>query len=652
MRYYLKVRKELKEKGTAYNASAGEIIETVLTQVESLWKKASIPTISHKRGKDILWSYHDKYRLLLKPYQSRKCTESYKRKIELFKTQSHKLFDVASCKCLVLPDCRCEKRFKVPHSEHEFLSDQRTSHKMYIGSVDKATTNTLAKREQRKLKDKSRCKQMEDSSFVNRCNRTIDDRRESADVDSSSISAEESECELYSSNQTPSLVLKVNEKKKSKHRIDLPTLAVTCDRYGISDRASAAIASAVLTDVGFISKEDRTRVIDRSKVRRERKRKREMLQLQAQNHTLRGLYFDGRKDNTMISKLEGKSYHRRMEPEEHYSIVAEPSSLYLGHITPPNSTAKGIEEALTGFLAEKKVVTDNFDVVGCDATVTNTGRLGGVIRLLEKRFCKPLQWAVCMLHINELPLRHLFMHLDGTTTGPQSFCGPIGKALKDVERQPVVKFAAIHSILPDMPSKDLSTDQRYLYEITTAVVEGRCPEGLSQRDPGKISHSRWLTTANRILRLYMSTEEPSQALKELTTFVVKVYAPVWFNIRNKPYFTCGSWHTWNMIRLSRYMSVELKTIIDPVIQRNAYYAHPENLLVGMISDESRYVRLLGYRRILKARATKHSEIRKFEIPRLDFDAESYMDLINWQDVKLTEPPAVVRLQTRDITEYF
>ena len=39
----------------------------------------------------------------------------------------------------------------------------------------------------------------------------------------------------------------------------------------------------------------------------------------------------------------------------------------------------------------------------------------------------------CLLHINELPLRAVFTSLDGPTTGPKSFEGPIGKEVVQVK---------------------------------------------------------------------------------------------------------------------------------------------------------------------------------------------------------------------------
>ena len=129
----------------------------------------------------------------------------------------------------------------------------------------------------------------------------------------------------------------------------------------------------------------------------------------------------------------------------------------------------------------------------------------GIIRLFELHLGWPLHWLVCMLHGNELPLRHLFTVLDGKINGPQCFTGDIGKELKDYESKVIVQFNPIPGNLPPVDANILSTDQKYLYEIHTAVSTGIIPEGLASRSPGCLNHARWLTTANRLLRIYVST---------------------------------------------------------------------------------------------------------------------------------------------------
>ncbi|GBN15307.1 hypothetical protein AVEN_6594-1 [Araneus ventricosus] len=59
---------------------------------------------------------------------------------------------------------------------------------------------------------------------------------------------------------------------QSQNRLDFPTLAKECDRYGISDRAAASFASAVLQDIGIGHEGEASHVIDRNKIRRQRKK--------------------------------------------------------------------------------------------------------------------------------------------------------------------------------------------------------------------------------------------------------------------------------------------------------------------------------------------------------------------------------------------
>ncbi|GBN86475.1 hypothetical protein AVEN_229860-1 [Araneus ventricosus] len=59
---------------------------------------------------------------------------------------------------------------------------------------------------------------------------------------------------------------------QSQNRLDFPTLARECDRYGISDRAAASFASSVLQDIGIVHEGKTSHVVDRDKIRRQRKK--------------------------------------------------------------------------------------------------------------------------------------------------------------------------------------------------------------------------------------------------------------------------------------------------------------------------------------------------------------------------------------------
>ena len=68
-------------------------------------------------------------------------------------------------------------------------------------------------------------------------------------------------------------------------------------------------------------------------------------------------------------------------------------------------------------------------IVGANGTASTTGKHNGCLRGLEELLNKPLQWIVCLLYTNELPLRVVFGVLDGSLSGPDTFVGLIGKKL-------------------------------------------------------------------------------------------------------------------------------------------------------------------------------------------------------------------------------
>lgn len=312
-------------------------------------------------------------------------------------------------------------------------------------------------------------------------------------------------------------------------------------------------------------------------------------------------------------------------------------------------TGKAIADSIFTFFTKNELDLTKLLVVGCDGTAANTGWKSGVIRCIELKLGRPLQWFICQLHANELPLRHLFTKLDGATSGPQLYSGPIGKLLEKCTDLPVTGFSAIP--VPNMPvllketENSLSTDQKYLYQICQAVSSGSCPQDLSNRNSGKMAHSRWLTTANRILRLYVATPNPSTQLIQLAEYVVKVYAPVWFSIKKDSSFKHGPNHVYQLIEYSRCLSSDVKRIIDPVIQRNSFFAHPENLLLAMLYDNRPHIKELGLRRIIATRKNSKPGLRIFKVPKLNFEARYYTDMIVWSESQVTSPPVL-----KDITD--
>lgn len=95
----------------------------------------------------------------------------------------------------------------------------------------------------------------------------------------------------------------------------------------------------------------------------------------------------------------------------------------------------------------------------------------------------------------------------------------------------------------------------------------------------------------------------------------------------------------------------MKDIIDPVIQRNAYFAHPENLLIAMLLDEQESIRKQAMNCILQCRKNNTKKgVRKFVVPKLNFNAKHYTNLIDWNKTTITEPPLTKNLNYDQLME--
>ena len=640
------VRKEMKgNNGKDYPVSV--IASEVAEKVQAIYKRALIPCVTKKRMIAKVKEYHQTFRSIMKSYQSKKNSAAFQTKLEKFKDESKKLFDFASCKCKDLENCNCSKELKIPVMERSFMKDQRTDRKMYIGNCDLRATKLLRKRSLRR------------EGHLNLAQKTVERRLELPDfiketVQGFSDSDEDSSDQdfVLTGHKRKSFETVLKSPQNSK-RPRLLNLALACERTGVSDRSAAMISSSVLQDYGIISADSFEDVIDRNKIRRSKNDIRKEVNAFAKNNAseIQSLYFDGRKDQTLINEKKGDSYHKKNIMEEHITLMSEPGSNYLGHVSVSQGTSECITKAIWDFFEDKDCFTDSIQAIGCDGTAVNTKTKGGIIRLLETKLGRPLHWFICQLHANELPLRHLIKTLDGKTTGPRGYTGEIGKQLEECEKYSVCDFDAIETSMPrlsDEAKDELSCDQKYLYEIIRAVETGHVSERLANLYPGKMAHSRWLTTANRIMRLYVSVKNPFDTLKNIAHFVSTVYAPGWFIIKMNSHAVNGAKNLQKILKLCCNLSEDIFAIVKPVVQRNAYFAHPENILIAMINDERSYIRELGWRRILKAKKMGYKGIRRFKLPHLVFESTDYVNMINWQENEITEPPLCKKLTNTEI----
>ena len=686
-----------------------QMLEPVLEELADLWKKASIPTITKRgieRAVTKLWE-HSKQGL--KNEQSKTQAQE----------ENQKLFDICACKCPQISciqarcqahacddihlDCKCDSSSRVPRREIKFLFDQRGPRKMLMSGLDRKVTQSLKRSfekaeafEAQQEKEKKWRKEEEENNAV----ATREFFAEEAEGE------EKDDVEDQEKND-PTFGLdgpkSADPGPKTRNTHALPKTGAACDRWGISSNAAADLVNSFAIDMGMLTDSNKsTMTTDKAKIDRWRKAGRKKANTERKkaigSKDISGIYFDGKKDFTLtMVEKNGKPYPRKVI-EDHYVMLGEPENVYLGHEVP--YSGHGISIGLRLFRSLKaKNLAAKMIVAGADGCNVNVGNNEGALVYLELLLGKPLHWFICMLHGCELPFRALVRKLDGGTSGPLSLKGPIGSSLgEELTEEPVVNFRSIPN--PDFPtvaeedSYELSKAQRYTYRMCHAIMSGEMPPGLADEEPGAYHGARWNTLANRLMRKYVSTPRPSRNFRKLIHSIIHHYAPSWFQIKTHPRCVDGPKNLYKMVEYQRKLEPDLQKEVQTVMQRNAYFAHPEAILLSMLADSDEEVRSQAVNTIMTIRmksdqaradlceedngwgvdeededeeeppegedddafrldpsedhAISNSKVRKFVLPKVNFNATSYTELIDWESAKLTEPPFTLDFKEADL----
>ncbi|KAF2902013.1 hypothetical protein ILUMI_04178 [Ignelater luminosus] len=172
------------------------------------------------------------------------------------------------------------------------------------------------------------------------------------------------------------MFISTNVTKKKRKIQSLKNLSSFCHRYAISDRAAAAIAS---------------------------------------DYYKSGLQRAGQKLPLETLTEDQEEKYRLTSVEKHISILREPGSIYVAYAVPNQGTAKGLKFAIHEMLTCKQpMFLQDTVAIGCDGTVTNTGKYGGVIRLLEKRLNSGLFLPQELKKVVDLVIKRntFFAHLE------------------------------------------------------------------------------------------------------------------------------------------------------------------------------------------------------------------------------------------------
>ena len=95
----------------------------------------------------------------------------------------------------------------------------------------------------------------------------------------------------------------------------------------------------------------------------------------------------------------------------------------------------------------------------------------------------------------------------------------ISKSLIGCEKLGDVKFQSISFNFPKIDAAEQSSNQIYPYNIVLSISNRILGQEMVQKNSGKLTHSSWLTTANRN---YVATRELSDNLRTIAEYIVKI----------------------------------------------------------------------------------------------------------------------------------
>lgn len=686
---------ESKQSGSAYHIGIQKFLHIIAKHIMALWNAANIPTMTEKAVVNLIQQKRRQYladKIKLKRLSESSLSTS-SRPSTPNTSMLNELFDIASCKCFMLLTnvenlheykCKCLPSKKIPDIAIRFYIDQRTTRQLLITSI--GLINDISN-EMSIINENLSGFSISDSDTSN----NIHSRDQAAPDESQNLSS-------YSGNSTSSTIsdyehtaedpdFKLSNTEMAKinaenvMKLDLTNVAIICDAKNVSSRTAACIVSATLhAQAEALTRETKQckpthipiPVVAPSVFKSvlNRTRRKGILFSNKKASEMVCFQFDGKICETLTTKTDVTGGRRNeLVKVEYIVIVKQPGDNFVASIPAKSgSTAAEIFKSMKDYLEQNNIYLKNVVAIGCDGAPVNTGVLNGIIRHFENFLNRPLQWIICLLHLNELIFHRIFAFLDSSSISPHSYSSELGQQLLSCETLKPIKFNRVELDIGELPenidSWKLTGDQLYLLEMAKAINCGYLSEQLTRKKPGKMHKARWITTMSRLLRLYMATKDPSIILIILVQYIMKVYIPVLLAIKNKPTVVHGSQHLHLIVSLckryfdkneQRYSSVYRE--IMSVVNNNAYFANSENILLSMITDKNKAIRKEGYNYIITNRLIKGDDrkenVRYFEKPRnINFNAKHYKNMITLNVDNILEPPILQKynLSLKDLDE--
>ena len=305
---------------------------------------------------------------------------------KIFIDKLDKIFDILVCHCLIQKcskldchpahcydgahiTCSCPRVDKIPIKELLFIMDQR----------EKVGLNGGQKQIGRAGKVEVRRQEKKNESKIEKIQGKATSQSSQAQISAEPV-AEENNNNLETERDNDFLYKK--KPKSEQNRTELAFYIAEVSRYGVSDRAAAALYNAALKTVDIINDEKTSLVVDKSKIRRARdifsaKQKEIRINRLVEGGGLQCLGSDGKRNKKTRVKefqmINGELKEKfSIKTREHLVYTAEPGGEYLCHSEVSKGTGRELCKDFIDVLAEHDSKESILAVVA-DGTNVNTG---------------------------------------------------------------------------------------------------------------------------------------------------------------------------------------------------------------------------------------------------------------------------------------
>ena len=304
---------------------------------------------------------------------------------------------------------------------------------------------------------------------------------------------------------------------------------------------------------------------------------------------------------------------------------------------------------------------------GCEKMV---GWKKGVHVTFETIKGKPNGRIICFFHHLEKTFEVIFLLYTGGTTAPGSYSGDIGKSISgDVHTLPVEVFTILPNpsllkvinLISEETIQSLSNDHKIFLGLIKIVITGEVVKRWVDMKIGPVVTSRFTTTQTRVVRVWLSTANPSFELTRVMHYLVYVWAEVFLTVKHLNRFVDAPRLLLLEVMLtSKHCSYPEKTLLSKSLSHNGQMAHPENVLLAMLAASKAEERKTAMDVIFSIRVRgplvweTNSVVRPFkrEHHQVNMNATSLETLnINPLTSALTEPPTTRSLSGPDLLKF-